>query len=576
MTVRSLNNTFRDLASGDNLSPSQKSSLLTQYNSSLNTNVLANQLGYLPTYGATTYPSRSAVQVINSAFDTSGNGGRKLVRLSNGTLVATVKTPASTVILYKSTDGGGTWSALVNPVSPTSLQDVSITTNGTYIYVLVNFNSASVWYGVYNTSGVQVSGAYLDNNTQTAMGNCSITYSQSDNTLHAAWASKNATYPNSFNIRYAKGTINSDGSVTWGSVIQVSTVNTVNTDVQSPSIVAVNGNPAILFTINSIGGTSQNVCCSRWSSGSFVSTYPYTVSAASYYQTLPSATVDGTGTIHVVWQGYDSTDSTYYNIRYAKSTDGGSTWTIPIKLTNGNLYNQQSPSITCNQYGGLYVYWYGTSGSSNGFYRIRTINYNGSAWSAYTDVTTNTTANILYPSVCDNVRTFNSPLVIWQDNVTPSVKFSGDWTDTPLLAETTSTSMVSNKDLIDKVIAKGIGARTQIVTVTSSSTTSYFPYIGSGSTSVALLTVTGLPFKPTFIYAFRNSGGIVDTSTYSELGGDLYPKPVKLSINFNTGYNSSAGTYHIKGDVAPASVVNGSFTIPVASPNATYTCLIIG
>ena len=46
--------------------------------------------------------------------------------------------------------------------------------------------------------------------------------------------------------------------------------------------------------------------------------------------------------------------------------------------------------------------------------------------------------------------------------------------------------------------------------------------------------------------------------------GDLYPKSIKVVSPFNTSYlNSGAATQTYKGDVSPASVVNGSFVLPV-------------
>ena len=300
----------------DTLSYSQKNNLLTQYNSNLSNLPLSQQLGYLPTYGATTNPVRSLVQVVGSAYDTSGNGGRKQVRLKDGTLVIAVKTSTPSVILYKSTDGGGTWSSLYAYGTLSSPLDVSLATNGTYIYTLISAG-AGTSVDVFNTSGSKISSSNADTG-QTFMGNCSLTYSQSDNTLHAAWASKNSTYPNSFNIRYAKGVINSDGSVTWGSVTQITPSNTSGFDNRNPTITVKNGLPTIIFDFANgsyyiqsyvYNGTSWN---------------GYTVySGTTYTQSYPSATVDNSGNIHVVWHGLDSTDTTKYNIRYSKSPTVG-------------------------------------------------------------------------------------------------------------------------------------------------------------------------------------------------------------------------------------------------------------
>ena len=69
--------------------------------------------------------------------------------------------------------------------------------------------------------------------------------------LHATWSSKNPTLQNSFNIRYANGTINADGSVLWGTVIQVTGYNTSGREgCRNPSIVINNNRkPVILCDI---------------------------------------------------------------------------------------------------------------------------------------------------------------------------------------------------------------------------------------------------------------------------------------------------------------------------------------
>lgn len=139
-----------------------------------------------------------------------------------------------------------------------------------------------------------------------------------------------------------------------------------------------------------------------------------------------------------------------------------------------------------------------------------------------------------------------------------------------------STTNVTSSDSWDTLngAINTLGKRPMIVTATASSGGSAFTYLSGTTVSIASITVTGLPSKPVLIYAFRNNAGITDTSIYSELAGDQYPKTVKTTYYFNNGNYANAATYHIKGDVAPASVINGSFTIPVYSASSTYTCLV--
>lgn len=512
MPIQSLNwnDKIKSLADGDNLSRPQKKSLMDQYNSNIPS--IQNQLGYLPSYGPTTNPSRSAVQVINSAYDTSGNGSRKVVRLNNGTIMKVVKVSGVGFKMYKYdlTTFTEVWGAGVS-ITPI---DIAIATNGTNVYGMYTYTNGGTilaTYFVTDKNGTQIFGNTLDS-SQTAVGNCSLTYSPTDNKLKGVWASKNATLPNSFNIRYAEGTINGDGSVTWGSVEQWSSANTSGYDYTSPTIVINSiGFPVVTCAYaNTVNRIIQ--CFYKNGSGVQQSTV-YLSSGTTYTQSSPSATVDGNGHIQVVWKGYDATDTTRWNIRYSKSTDGGVTWSAMLKLTSGNTYDQDFPSITYDQSNNLCVYFMGITASSSGKQNIRSITYTGS-WGSVVEVTNQSTAHMMYPSLCDNVRTFTSPLVIWQDNVSPSVKFSGTWTDTPLLSETTSTSAVSNKALIDAFISSNFPSFKNNKKWASGSTTSN----GSG-----VITVSGLSFQPSYI--------LIDNAT------------VAKRTTFNKDYNTTLNGY---------------------------------
>jgi hypothetical protein len=331
----------------------------------------------------------------------------------------------------------------------------------------------------------------------------------------------------------------------------------------------------------SISGTSAYVIVAFSSSGmanaatgAYLKPYTNIYSGTTYTQSNPSATVDGAGAIHVVWQGYDATDNSSLNIRYSKSTDGGVTWSAMLKLTSGNTNNQGLPSITYDKNNNLYVYWQGTVTN----YRIRSIIYNGTSWGSITDVTTNTTAHIQYPSLCDNHRDFTSPLVIWQDNVSPSVKFSGTWTDTPLVSETTSISAVSNKALIDAYVSANypsqVSTRKRVANGTATSTSAldtgfdsyYNANVSNGN--FAQLIVTGLTFTPSLIIVWVNAGNVM---TSYRSGADFTNASNTQNVYVATGSGFVGGGvgsspiyytgFYVKSD---------RFSLPVNSTSTVY------
>jgi hypothetical protein len=397
-------------------------------------------------------PTRTDITVVNQAYDTSGNGGRKLVRLSNGWLVAGVKNMSSSpksIQFYKF--DGTSWSQLCYlQGSSSDVIDFSLVSKGNFVYVLATIKgslaNAGFWViDVPNQTNVNInaSGTNIDPG-QSDIGNCSLTINSAGTELHAAWVSKNSTYSSSFNIRYAKGTINGDGSVTWGAVEQWTTANGL--DFKNPTI-QLHGNIPMVFaetpgwnvtqTGASVGSSYQGIIVLKrdntltthtggYLNGSLIS-FKYVYSnTGGYTQSFPSACVAPNGRIWVAWMGRDATDGAVENIRVAYSDDGGQTWSAMTKLTNGNSYAQQYPSITVNKNNEVFVLWQGND-ATDVYYDIRMIKYNGS-WGSVSVISAGTTNTKRYPSALyDTTLDFSTPLFIYQDLQGNKVGFYGTW-----------------------------------------------------------------------------------------------------------------------------------------------------
>lgn len=111
------------------------------------------------------------------------------------------------------------------------------------------------------------------------------------------------------------------------------------------------------------------------------------------------------------------------------------------------------------------------------------------------------------------------------------------------------------KGVLGKQVATG--------TATASGSNTFTCADGTTSVSLPSVTVTGLVFKPSFIYLLFINGTASYTSTYEEIPGQQYPKTVKLVNSFVSARNISAVVDYIKGDISPASVTMGSFKLPV-------------
>lgn len=359
------------------------------------------------------------VSSLNSAvspkWSTSGSG-RKLVRLTNGWIVSSIldaTAETKTIYYYLSKDNGATWECLCFSSHGTA-SNVSwaITSKGTKVYTIICKDSSVLFQpgiDVTTQKNVDINSETLPlDSGQTSTKGCSIEVS-ADGIIHAAWSTKNSTYSTFYNIRYSKSI---DDGISWDPIAQVTTYG----EYIFPSIVIRNENPIIIYE-----GQYYNIGCLRWNGSSWVSNdICYT---SSFYQNKPSAIVTSDGNIHVVWHGTDSTEKNTYNIRYSKSTDGGATWSTVTKLTSGKSYDQMNPTITADRENNLYVLFDGETNA--GEMQIKMMIYKDGSWGEVKDLTSNVGTMFRYPSTCINFTDFISPLCIYQDDQTGTVRFVG-------------------------------------------------------------------------------------------------------------------------------------------------------
>lgn len=397
--------------------------------------VYSNEPVVINNYVQTIIDKSTPVTVVGSAYTTSASARPQ--RLSNGWIVTAVFDSGNTYLRwYVSKDNGINWVLLT--YASISSHYWSISSKGTYVYTMsVNTGGTTpqVFFFDATTVGASVSPYYNIDSSQTAFGGgCSLTINPAQTYLHACWSSKNSTYPNSFNIRYCKGTVNTDGSVTWGSVEQRTTLNST-TQAISPCIVVKQDGYPIIFFVTDAGSDTRSICKlafngSSWDTGlNFI----YGSLSNTYIQASPSADVASDGSIWVVWHGPDSTDTVVNNIRYSKSTDNGVTWATAVKLTSGNTpyLHQQNACVSVDKDNNVYVEWVGRHALSDTYFQLRKLVYTASttSWGAITNLTSNTTASIGGASLCNNYRNFTDPLCIWKDEQTNQVKFRGVWTN---------------------------------------------------------------------------------------------------------------------------------------------------
>lgn len=382
----------------------------------------------------------NATVATGTGLSTAGNGGRKLVRLSNGWLVAVIYENTSGLKFYRSQDNGNTWSlitASTNAIQPSA--NTSIVASGTRVLVIsastvsnallyYNFDATSVGSTISHTS---VNGNGGIDTGQSALGNVSLAIDEAGTELHAAWSSKNATYPNSFNIRYAKGTINGDGSVTWGAVEQVTTVSGTAQDNKNPSITLNKiQKPLIIYDYN-LGTTSNQINLrfkdnnDSWVFGRIVLQDGYLQSSSSAIFVPTAINGLANGRLWVAWHGKDATDSAKFNVRVSYSDDGGVTWATPTKLTTGNLYDRQNVSLAADKTGKVFALYEEHQWSPDLDIYMRT--FSGGSWGAPVAVAEADPAAESNPSaLVDYSLMMTTPPFVFMSG-TDGIKFSGNF-----------------------------------------------------------------------------------------------------------------------------------------------------
>lgn len=466
--------------------------------------------------------------IVNQSYDISNNGTRKLVRLSNGWLVTCVYVNSSTGILfYVSKDNGQTWNQLCSLSSSSSYtSNASITSIGTNVYGIIrngNTGIDSFTFNAVNQANVNIATSVKSvdfGQTDIPSTNSISIVAAPNGALHAVWASKNTSYPNSYNIRYSKST---DGGNTWNGVTQKTGVNTSTTNCTNPTIVVLNdNNPVIIYQY--YDGTNYGIYAMGVSN----------ITSSTYGQTNPYAIVDSNNNIHLVWQGTDSTDTSATNIRYSKYTNGS--WSIPMKLTSGNTYGQTAPTITVNKNNDIYVLWTGRqSGSYNQIYKTVYSSIN-STWSTPTILIQNASNSLSDPNVVyDRALDFVQPFVMYKDNV---IKFSGTYSIDGVY---TQNGLQPNTEYIVKVEVKDKSGNTATQTK-KVYTKAQVPTVTLGNVSNTSLDVVVSDSNPSnTLYQIISGADFVDQS------GSLSNTPVWIKLdNKRITVNSlDMGSYYV-------------------------------
>jgi len=381
--------------------------------------------------------------IVASALDLSGSK-KKFVILSNGWFVIAAIESGVGVVFEVSKDRGTSWSVLCR-VNFASYNAVAMISTGTRVIAVSsyasgafawNFDATTIQMGTDMQTDTATYRTVLDS-AQTASSGLDIDINQTGTAVTSAWSSKNATLPNSFNVRSVKGTIAANGTIAWtkqdgtAGVDQVSTINTATYDHTNPSVVYNDdGKPVIVC--QGLEGGAYYIRCYRytttWSTAGSIHT------GSSHAQSNPCIIRESASSPHpnrlwCFWQGRNAT----YNkdTLFGKySDDRGSSWNngngaTEVILGESNIHQSVSP--TCDASGNVYVMFIRRDGSS--IDQLAKIVFNGTSWGTVSMQTSQSGNQSFASSLYDPSFTilFSDPLTIWRDSTASAVKFRGTW-----------------------------------------------------------------------------------------------------------------------------------------------------
>ncbi|MEC0370057.1 tail fiber protein [Paenibacillus chibensis] len=372
--------------------------------------------------------------VISGSTYTINGNGRKLVRLSNNWLVTCAYLPGSgNTSIMVSKDDGNTFTQLV--VLTFGYEESYLASFGTRIFVLQINNSKTAQCASVTIDALTgaISNIRYPDSAQTEFSSgASLVINEAGTEIHAVWTSKNSSYPNSFNIRYAKGTINNLWDVTWGAAQQVTPEGVATANWNLPSVVlTADGSPQIFarfVTVNANYVRSLTLDSGSWGYRNIYTPGDYPIAYPSVAFVPKSINGLANGRIWVAWQGSDSTDSSAYNIFISYSDNGGVSWSTAQKITNGNTVSMWYPSLTVNKNNKVFIVF--NVGSVGG--GMKQASYDGKNW-IVSDVIAGSTYPTTTSALLDFTLDFEQPPFVCKTS--QKIAFYGRWvkgSETPI------------------------------------------------------------------------------------------------------------------------------------------------
>lgn len=239
--------------------------------------------------------------------------------------------------------------------------------------------------------------------------------------VYAVWSDDSQGSPDTPQIWFTKS---SDGGTTFDPPIAV------DEDLfakQISPVIAVDGSGNVFVVWEGYREGDADIFIKKYDSLGFGPSYKVNsdFGGSVDYDSTPSIAVDSLGTIYVVWEHKDDFLNDYPDIYFAKSINGGGTFSSPTTIA----YDGRRPAIAVDSFDTSYIVWEDLTGFPDLSYpthiRINRITSGGTLGTAKkVDTPTSPFDHARYPSVA--VGPGGDVYVVWQRALILDPDFSGE------------------------------------------------------------------------------------------------------------------------------------------------------
>ena len=322
----------------------------------------------------------------------ASNGNNLIVVWSDGRLAH----PYYNIYYKLSADGGDTWGPDVLLSYSFTSEAPVVGVSGSFIHIVWNDSRDSSNDEIYYKRSTDGGASWGEDTRLTFNSSNSLRPSISVNgsNIHIAWYDSRTQY---YDIYYKNST--NDG-ISWGPDVRIS-----------------NGNNDNRYPIISATGSNIHVVWQDAHVGNEEIYYKHSTNNGSNWSSVARLTIDSAisedpfifasgSNVHIAWA--DKRDGGNTEIYYKRSTDGGTSWSSDVRLTNSPSTSDYPAIVVSGSK--VHLVWHDyRDGNMEIYYKLSTDG--GSSWG--TDVRlTNSPDYSLIPSIAINASTVN---VMWHD-----------------------------------------------------------------------------------------------------------------------------------------------------------------